>query len=377
MQKGSLLVFAESLTALLLGASGVLGCGSRSGLDGFAPDQGQLAIAPPDLVPEASQAPAAPATAPELEPAARQSGCVDITRSYDSEPATVMLLIDQSQSMSFAFGESTRWDVLRQAILDPDSGLLASLDQNTRTGLMLYTGQGGLNNPLGCPLLTEVIPRFANVDSVRTIYNGASPKRGGDTPTGESIDKAVEALQKIQSRGPKYILLATDGVPDTCAQPKPSEGMPEALAAAQNAFAQGIPIYTLGVSDGIEPQRLQQMANAGLGKDPALVHGVDADAVEPLTASSDPRQLANQLKGIIGDVRTCTIDLGTQVGTARRLDGRLVLDGKVLANDAQNGWTFIDGRTVEVHGTACDQILGDGQKLQVTFPCVNDFARPR
>jgi hypothetical protein len=367
----------ESLVCAVLLGLGAAGCGSRSGLDGFAPGERQLAVVPPDVVPENSPQAAAPQPAPLLEPQPEPRGCVDIVRSYDSEPATVLLLIDQSQSMTLPFGDSTRWDVLREAILDPESGLLQSLDLNTRVGMMLYTGQGGFANAQGCPLITEVVARFGNVEQVRATYEGASPRRGGDTPTGESIDRAVAALQEIQSAGPKYILLATDGEPDTCAQPKPSEGMPEALAAAQNAFAAGIRVYTLGVSDGIGAARLQQLANAGLGKDPALVYGVDADAVEPLTASSDPRQLATQLKGIIGDVRSCIVDLGTQVGTERTLDGRLVLDGKVLANSARDGWTFIDDRTVEIHGGACDQILGDGQKLEVRFPCVNDFARPR
>ncbi len=377
MKRQAQFVVAAALAAL---GSAVLGCGSRSGLEGFSPDQRQLAVSVPDVIPELaapSASTASPAPAPVLEPTPAQRGCVDIVRSYDSEPATVLLLIDQSQSMSLPFGESTRWDVLREAILNPDNGLLQSLDLNTRVGMMLYTGQGGFANAQGCPLITEVVPRFANMNPVRTTYEVASPQFRGDTPTGESIDRAVAALQEIQSAGPKYILLATDGEPDTCSQPKPSEGMPQALAALQNAVAQGIRVYTLGVSDGILASRLQQLANAGLGKDPSLVYGVDADAAEPLTASSDPRQLANQLAGIIGDVRTCTIDLGTEVGTQRTLDGRLVLDGKVLANSATEGWTFVDDRTVEIHGAACDQILGDGQKLEVRFPCVSDFPRPR
>ena len=312
-----------------------------------------------------------------LEPELAQQGCVDITHSYTSEPATVLLLIDQSQSMTFPFGSSTRWDVLRQAIVDPDNGLLAALDQSARIGLMIYTGQGGFANPLGCPLITEVEARFGNVDEVRSVYLAAAPMQGGDTPTGESIDRAARALAGITSSAPKYLLLATDGQPDTCTQPKPSQGLPEALAAAQRAYDQGIRMYTLGVSDGLDSWRLQQLANAGAGKDPALVFGSDADAEEPLSASTEPRKLADQLEGIIGDVRTCTIDLGTTVGRDRTLDGRLVLDGRALSNDARNGWSFVDDRTVRINGSACDEILGDGQRLEVRFPCLTDFAPPR
>jgi von Willebrand factor type A domain len=347
------------------------GCGSRSGLEGLLPARSQLAVQPPENEPSAQADP------PLLDPALERLGCVDITRSYTSVPATVMLLIDQSQSMSFRFGDSTRWDVLRQAMVDPDHGLLASLDPNASLGLMLFTGQNGFTSPLGCPILTRVEAKFGNVDAVRSAYLAAEPMFRGDTPTGESIDQAALALAAIANNAPKYILLATDGEPDTCAQPKPQAGLPQALEAAQRAFAQGIRVYTLGVSDGLGAWRLQELANAGAGKDPSLVYGTDADAEEPISASSDPHQLAEQLKGIIGDVRSCVIDLGTTVGREGALDGRLVLDGQQLRNDPRNGWTFVDPRTVQIHGSACDQILGDGQRLEVRFPCVNDFAPPR
>jgi hypothetical protein len=346
-----------------IAALAVAGCGSRSGLDGLEPlaERVELAVAPP-----ASE-----------RPAPERAGCVDITRRYTSVPATVLLLIDQSQSMSFRFGESSRWEVLRQAIVEPEQGLLASLDPSARVGLMLYTGRDGFDNPLGCPLLTHVEAAFDNVDAVRDAYLAAGPTRGGDTPTGESIGQAALALSAISSAAPKYILLATDGQPDTCAQPKPSEGLPLALEAASRAFASGIRVYVLGVSDGLDAWRLQQLANAGAGKDPSLVYGVDADAESPLSASSDPRELAGQLRGIIGDTRSCTVELGTTVRSDRALEGRLVLDGQMLENDAENGWTFVDGRTLRLNGAACDRVLDDGEQLEVRFPCEDEQARIR
>jgi hypothetical protein len=339
----------------LLTAAGVWGlaaCGSRSGLDGFEREVTRLAIDPPEVIAE-----------PERE------GCVDMTLSYSSVPATVLLLIDQSQSMSIPFGDGTRWSVLRDAIIDPDVGLLASLDPNARIGLMLYTGRGGFSNSLGCPLITQVGAEFDNVEAVRETYRAAGPQRGGDTPTGESITQAALALRRVSSDAPRYILLATDGEPDTCAQPKPSEGLPLALEAARGAFAQGIRVFVLGVSDGLDAWRVQQLANAGAGKDPNLVYGVDADAERPFSASTEPRELAGQLRGIIGDVRRCTIELGTSVGTERVFEGRLVLDGQPLESDRRNGWTFVDDDTLRLNGAACDQVLADGERLEVRFPC--------
>jgi von Willebrand factor type A domain-containing protein len=340
------------------GLGALAACGSRSGLDALEREVTPLAVDIPEVLPE-------------------RAGCVDITRSYSSVPATVLLLIDQSQSMSFAFGGSTRWSVLREAVVDPDVGLLASLDPNARVGMMLYTGRGGFNNPLGCPLITQVSADFDNVEAVRETYRAAEPQRGGDTPTGESITQAAAALSNITTASPKYILLATDGEPDTCAQPKPSEGLPQALEAASAAFAQGIRVFVLGVSDGLDAWRVQQLANAGAGKDPNLVYGVDAEAEEPFSASTDPRELAGQLRGIIGDVRSCTIELGARVGTEGLPQGQLVLDGQPLANDRRNGWTFVDANTVRLNGAACDKVLADGQRLEVRFPCEGPGVRLR
>jgi hypothetical protein len=364
----------RALPLLIAGAVG--GCGSRSGLDGFLleAELGQLPVEPPPPEP----APIAQAEPPVLDPVIEQRGCVEITRSYTSVPATVMLLIDQSGSMTQGgFGMGTRWNVLREAIVDPENGLLASLDQSASVGLMMYTSFDGYASGQGCPVITRVDARIGNAEQLRLAYRAAEPAQLGDTPTGESIDAAVVQLARVQGTAPKYILLLTDGAPDTCAQPDPQWGLPQTLAAAQRAFEQGIRVYTVGVSQEINGNDLQQLANAGSGKDPSLVYGRDPGAEQPLFARTDPRQLADQLKGIIGDVRSCSIDLGTPVGRERTLDGRLMLDGQALANDAQNGWTFVDDQTVLIHGTACEKILGDGERLEVRFPCVSDFARPR
>jgi hypothetical protein len=341
---------------------GAAACGSRSGLEAALIERAE---------PSSREI-----AAPPLRPEPQLAGCVDIRKRYASVPPAVMLLIDRSTSMGFGFGDDTRWNVLREAIVEPEQGLLASLDERARIGLMLYTGEGGFDNPLGCPLITRVDAEFGNIDRVRAAYVVAEPARRGDTPTGESIERATLELGRFETSAPKYILLATDGEPDTCAQPKPQEGMREALAAAQNAFSQGIRVYTVGVSEGIGADRVQQMANAGAGKDPALVYGRDPEAEEPLFADSDPRELAAQLAGIIGDLRTCTVELGSPIGS-ESLEGRLILDGRVLERDASDGWTFVDDDTLSIQGAACDTILGDGQQLEVRFPCEAEGAALR
>jgi hypothetical protein len=287
-----------------------------------------------------------------------------------------MLLIDQSQSMTERFGASTRWDVLRDAIVDPENGLLAWLDSSSSIGLMLYSSVNGFAEGGACPLLEQVDIAFGNASAIRAAYLAQAPRFRGDTPTGDSIDQAVLALNAVPGSA-KYILLVTDGQPDTCAEPNPQNGIDEAILAAQNAYTQGIRVYTVGVSPEIARGSLQSMANAGMGKDPRLIFGTDPDAEEPLSASTESRALAEQLKGIIGDARTCNVDLGQQLGPTRAFDGTLELDGTVLRFGDINGWTFVDDDTVQIHGAACDRILGQGERLEIHFPCVERFASPR
>jgi von Willebrand factor type A domain len=352
--------------ALLSSALGPVGCGSRSALDARLdqPDSELAASAPPDAAPLPNEALGAADLSSET-----QTGCVDITHRYTSTPPTLMLLIDRSGSMRERFGTSTRWDVLRTAIINPEDGLLTWLDANANVGLMLYTSLNGYEGGRECPIVERVDVQFGNAARIREFYAGAEPFTGGDTPTGDALDAAVAELGALSSGPSRYVLLLTDGVPDTCSEPDPQNGIDAAVDAVVRARAQGVAVRTVGVSPDIARVGLQRMAKAGAGKPIELVHGTDADAERPLYASTEPRELADQLKGAIGDVRSCTVELGTDVQRAHALEGRLSLDGRALAYGDADGWSFEDADTIRVHGQACRRILGQGEQLEVRFPC--------
>lgn len=346
------------------------GCGSRSGLLGRDEGVAELELEPQGAA-GAGFTPAAPEREQRLPPPPEPElvGCVDRRFAYDTLPPTVLLLIDQSGSMQFRFGASTRWDVLRSAIVDPTEGVLAHLDTSVRFGLMLYTSLDGF---LGgqCPMLTESRIEIGNAAAIRALYLASEPALNGDTPTAEAIDAAVARLTALGDGGPRYVLLLTDGDPDTCAQPDPQLGGEEALAAARRAYEAGVRLHPIGISSEVSARRIQGLANAAAGKAPELVWGRDEAAERPLFASDDRSQLAAQLTGVIGDVRSCVIELGEEVGALRAGEGSLTLDGQPLDYLAPNGWRFRDDDTVEIQGNACASVLGEGHELEVFFPCI-------
>jgi hypothetical protein len=127
-----------------------------------------------------------------------------------------MLLIDQSGSMTNAFGGTTRWNAVRNALVDRSTGVLRALEGDLRFGLAMYTGHDG-NRSGTCPILRPPIPVALNrVDAIAAALNAAMPD--DDTPTAESVTAVAQMLRAIppsEEPGARVIVLATDGEPDT------------------------------------------------------------------------------------------------------------------------------------------------------------------
>jgi hypothetical protein len=321
-------------------------------------------------------------------------GCNDIDVGFEKLIPTVLLLVDESGSMSDnkypAGGAQSRWRVLHDALLGTD-GLVTKVASDVRFGFMGYTSDG---NAATCPLLqrTQIFP-VSTSDTVLTAIGGIYPQErpslpySGDTPTGAAMHAAMAALTAFTEPGPKHILLATDGDPDTCAVPNPQCGQEEAVTAAEDAYAAGIGTFVIGISDDVANWHLQQMANAGAGLDVAppdsnFYNNCPRNpAVTPKYATTAPSQnakfykpadgaeLAQALATILNSARTCTFTLHGKVTAGKEPLGKVTLDGVDLGYMATDGWHLLDPQTLEVLGAACDKIKTTSKLLQVSFPC--------
>ncbi|MCA9619551.1 MAG: VWA domain-containing protein, partial [Myxococcales bacterium] len=143
-------------------------------------------------------------------------GCADVQVTFAPVTPNVVLLIDQSGSMTSSYPGGNRWNVLHDALMDPQDGVVHTLEGTVRFGLALYTSFDG-NQGGTCPVLTEVSLALGNHAAIDAVYSGAQPE--DETPTGESLEQVATALVGLAEDGPKIIILATDGEPDTCAEP--------------------------------------------------------------------------------------------------------------------------------------------------------------
>lgn len=285
--------------------------------------------------------------------------CPNITVTFEKTVPTVLLLVDQSGSMTEKFGSDTRWNAARKALIDPTTGVVKLLEKEVRFGLALFTSKNGFSGGT-CPMLTTVPIALGNYSAIASVYGKSDPI--GDTPTGESIDAVVKTLSDPSIPGPKYIVLATDGEPDTCAVPNPQNGQKEAVAAAQNAYAKGIKTFYISVGSEVSAGHAQDMANAGQG---LAIGGTDK---AKYWSAMDPASIKDAFDTIIYGVRSCTFKLNAKVTDPTK--GEVTLDGSKLTYGDANGWKLdADGVTVTLLGTSCDKIKSGDHSISAEFAC--------
>jgi hypothetical protein len=292
-----------------------------------------------------------------------ESGCADAQVMIEPETPTIVLLVDQSGSMTEEFGDTDRWSAIYDTLMDPADGVIPPKQDKVRFGLTLYTSHDG-NEGGVCPILTEVAPALDNFDAMDGVFAPAGPD--DETPTGESLQAVATALDAFAEPGPKAIVLATDGEPDTCAEPNPQNGQEESLAAAQAAYALGIKTFVLSVGSDVGEEHLQQMANAGIGLDPEDTNEA------PYWVALDAGDLADAFDEIVGGFVSCTFEVNGIVDLDDICEGTVEVDGMPL--ECPVDWQMPDDQHIEIIGDACEA-LRDGQSHTVSadFPCGSVF----
>ena len=273
---------------------------------------------------------------------------------------TIILLVDQSGSMDAPFDMTNRWDAVQQTLLDPNDGVVTTFQSDVRFGLSLYTSNDG-NMGGACPLLDETAPAIDNYDNIETVFvNSGGPQ--GDTPTGESLAVVADGLSMDPAPGAKYVVLATDGEPDTCVQPDPEEGQPDSVMAAEEAYAKGVSTFIISVGEDISEGHLQDMANAGAGVQPG-----DPDAT--FYKALDQQSLLDAFNEIIQGVRDCRIDLDDPIIPAKANLCDVMVNGMEVPFDDPNGWQVNTSTEIELTGQSCSDIQEGDVTIEMECDC--------
>jgi hypothetical protein len=351
-------------------------------------------------------------------PVGGRMGCNDLTVVPKPVTPTVLLLVDNSSSMFDTPQANPPWPVLYSALMDATMGVVAPLQDKVRFGFASYKGSTmvTMETDPTCATITSVPYALNNFAAIDTVYKQLStqfmPGTKWETPTGHAVNRVAADLAAFQADppGPKYILLVTDGNPNTCQVVDPQCGSDLSIKAVQDAKAQGIGTFAIGIGDlitgntGCEPawgrcgrDHLQDIANAGAGlpvqappeqyvwqscadRYGRVLQGSYAAAgatpgAAPYFTATNRAELKTALQGLLNSVLSCTFDMNATVTGNPALGSVAVGATPAPYNDA-NGWRLEDNKfQVTLQGSACTAFKAGGTELHISFPC--DVAVPR
>ena len=194
---------------------------------------------------------------------------------------------------------------------------------------------------------------------------------GSNTPTRLAEQAAVNYLSTLTDPNPKYILLATDGMPNCLPGGSIStDDTTGAVAAVSNAQIAGFPTFVVGISSsfGAADSALSSMAVAG---------GVPRAASPPYYPVSSSAELVATLNMLVGVTANCEYAVPnppTSDGTTSRADILVRGDGTGIARDQShvNGWDYTSSAmtSIALYGTPCNAVkAGTIQTITIVFRC--------
>jgi hypothetical protein len=189
-------------------------------------------------------------------------GCFNEQFSFNSQAPNVVLVLDQSGSMSSTYDHDnnagtpnvSRWEALHIAVTD----ILNLYDNQVRFGVVLFPNDSNC----GVNTTADVPCNIQNAATILGFIPGPTVSPNGLTPSGEGLETAINYLTALNDPGQKAIIFMADG--DTNCNY--SIGQIETLL--QNAFNGGNPqsiiTYVVGINaSGSTVTELNQLAVAG------------------------------------------------------------------------------------------------------------------
>jgi hypothetical protein len=299
----------------------------------------------------------------------------------------VALVLDGSCSMSTDYpanGQASatectsnprsRWTALRDALIDPQRGVVPKLEKVVAFGVVTFGTRGGCPIP-GLP----VEPKLENLARITQQLPMVQP--GMYTPTGPALDWVYDNW--IDAQGPddrgaaQIVILATDGEPNSCGgggnggmgrggQGQAGQAMTNyqpSIDAVKKGTMKGATTYVISLADASGPfhDHLQELANLG---NPAAAG--KAQLYEP----SSPDQLASALETLAGAAVGCDIELNGAISRDDACSGMVTLDGMALKCNDPNGWALIDERNIRLQGSACQHLMTKNDSIvEASFTC--------
>ena len=299
--------------------------------------------------------------------------CGSLSRNAEMVPPDILILQDKSGSMNDnpddtmctgGCGANSKWSQVTAAL----NMVVGQTDTMVNWGLKFFATSNS-----GCTVSTtaEVPVAANNANAIMTAISRAAP--GSSTPTRTAEANAVTYLKTLTDTNPKFILLATDGLPNcmpgaTGMTGQTADDSAGAEQAVADALTAGFPTFVVGIGNTMGDATLNQMAING-GR-PQM------GAATSFYQVADTASLVTALQTIVTSVASCTFALGTPPNSMTSNNAIDVFgDGTLIPPDTtnMNGWNYVgtNNSQIQIYGPTCDAIMaGTVQTVSITYRCV-------
>ena len=191
----------------------------------------------------------------------------------------------------------------------------------------------------------------------------------GDTPTELAMDSAVAYLQGRTDPNSKYILLATDGLPN-CTPGSTNittDDSPGAVAAVEAARTAGFDTFVVGIATSLGTANVTLNALSVAG---GLPQPPSSDTQYYLAI--DTATLEAELTTIAASATPCSFALPPPPAGSTLAISAATSGGRVtIPKDPANGWAYAaDMKSVALNGTACASAQsGTYTSITASFVC--------
>jgi hypothetical protein len=304
------------------------------------------------------------------------ANCGAVSRGAAKLPPDILIVLDKSGSMNDTpggqsnGGASSKWAQVTAAI----SQVVMSTSSSVNWGLKFFASPNLDQCAVASGADVPVAPN--NASAVIGAMQAQSPSSA--TPTRLAENAGAAYLTSLTDRNPRFLLLATDGLPNcppgcsgnNCTHTPNAVESAAAEQAVSDAATMGFKTFVVGIAttgDASANTTLSTMATNG---------GVPRAATPPYYPVSSTADLVTALHAIVGVAATCQFDLGAAPNSMTSTNYIDVFgDGTLIPQDPShaNGWDYTDAthNAIQVYGPTCDAITaGTIMNLTVTFRCI-------
>lgn len=292
-------------------------------------------------------------------------GCGAFEVAIDPVAPNLMLVLDRSCSMRRDLANAlvpagpNKWTFSVDAITE----LTTAFEGDIRFGLILFPNTMNPN----CQQAEPAFPVATGQEpGIRALLAAALAQGDANFPDGPcvtNIDTAVEQAAAepafLDPERSSYAALITDGKQAGCNAAGGDNGTEQILAGM---FAAGVPTFVVGFGGGVDPNQMNEFAEAG---------GVPLDGETKYYQADDAQQLEDALDAIAKATLGCVFALAEAPPAESDIYVFFDNDPSALPRNPDDGWQY-DAATnqVEIFGSFCEALQsGAVTDVDIVFGC--------